>query len=180
MRGRLIGYQQAVKAARATYFANIISRNSHSPKALFKLINTILNPVANACPVPSRISYEDFLQFFANKTENIWSAITPQSYDSSSFPPCSTVLTMFEPVSLCQIVDIVSHSRPTTCSTDTLPTHLLRNVFNTIGPTVSPLLNSSVVNGFVPSCFKHTVVQPTLNKPNLDPAVLKTFVKSQS
>ena len=59
--------------------------------------------------------------------------------------------------------------KPTTCSLDIVPTPLLKQVFNIIGPSLLSIINSSLATGVVPSCFKHAVIQPLLKKSNLDP-----------
>lgn len=41
----MVTYQQFIKSAKAQYFSDLISKNHHSPKALFRTINTVLNPV---------------------------------------------------------------------------------------------------------------------------------------
>lgn len=70
MRSSLFSYQKSVKVARAKYFAHIISRNSHSLKLLFDTINTVLNPVATACPVQATFTCDEFQNFFTGTTFN--------------------------------------------------------------------------------------------------------------
>lgn len=62
-----------------------------------------------------------------------------------------------------------------TCSLDVIPTKFLKEVFNTVGPSILSIINSSLTEGVVPSAFKHTVVQPLLKKPNLDPSDFNNF-----
>uniref|UniRef100_A0A3Q3FRJ7 Reverse transcriptase domain-containing protein n=1 Tax=Labrus bergylta TaxID=56723 RepID=A0A3Q3FRJ7_9LABR len=62
-----------------------------------------------------------------------------------------------------------------TCSLDFIPTTFLKEVFNTVGPSILSIINSSLAEGVVPSAFKHAVVQPLLKKPNLDPTDFNNF-----
>ncbi len=48
-------------------------------------------------------------------------------------------------------------------------------MFDLLGKNFQSLLNSSLINGNVPVCFKHAVVQPLLKKPNLDCTVLSNY-----
>lgn len=48
-------------------------------------------------------------------------------------------------------------------------------VFNTLGPCIVNLINSSLRSGCVPVAFKHAAIQPLLKKTNLDTAVLSNF-----
>ncbi len=52
---------------------------------------------------------------------------------------------------------------------DVIPARFLKEVFNSVGPTVLSILNSSLSTGCVPSCLKHAVQHPLLKKPILDP-----------
>ena len=78
-------------------------------------------------------------------------------------------------MSLAHIIDIVTHTKPTSCHLDILPSCLLKEVFDTVGPTISHILNSSLETGSVPSCLEHAVVHPIIKKPNLDATVLDHF-----
>lgn len=62
----LLGYQKAVKDAKAAYYSNIISQHSNSPKHLFQTINRLLNPNAVTIP-PSTECCEKFLSVFSEK-----------------------------------------------------------------------------------------------------------------
>lgn len=109
MKSCLVNYRKSVKAARTKYFADIISRNSHSPKIVFDTINTALNPAAAAtvCYVPNRVTCNEFLNFFS-----------PPTNDHAIVLCCPE----FEPVFLVHVKDIVSHTKLTTCPLDIVPT----------------------------------------------------------
>lgn len=47
--------------------------------------------------------------------------------------------------------------------------HLFKEAFDSVEPAI-PLINSSLISGYIPAAFKHAVVQPLIKK-NLDPAV---------
>lgn len=82
----------------------------------------------------------------------------------------------FEPVSLSLLKDVINQMKPSTCPTDVLPPHLLKGIFDTIGPVVQEIINSSLTLGVVPLDFKHAVVQPLIkNKSNQDTTVLSNY-----
>ncbi len=66
----------------------------------------------------------------------------------------------FEPLSLAFVKDVINRMKPSTCPTDVVPPHFLKEVFYTIGPVVQEIINSSLTLGAVPLDFKHVVVQP--------------------
>ncbi|XP_010765722.1 RNA-directed DNA polymerase from mobile element jockey-like, partial [Notothenia coriiceps] len=88
---------------------------------------------------------------------------------------CPAVLDHFEPVSLSSLSDIVKHLRPTNCSSDSIPSRLLRDVFESVGASILLLINTSLSPGCIQAAFKHAVVQPLLKKKNLDPSILANF-----
>ena len=85
------------------------------------------------------------------------------------------VLDQFEPISIFSLAEVVHHLRPTNCPSDSIPSRLIREVFDTVGPCILSLINTCLVSGHVPSAFKHAVVQPLLKKEYLNPSVLSNF-----
>lgn len=71
-------------------------------------------------------------------------------------------------MSLSFLFEILSQMKPTTCSLDFIPIKFLRG-FYSVGPFILSIINGYLAEGIFPSAFKHTVVPPLLNKPNLDP-----------
>ena len=66
--------------------------------------------------------------------------------------------------------------KPTYSYPDIVPSHLLKKVFHTIGPSLLSVINISLMKGTVPSSFKHAVVQPLIKNPNLDPTDCNSFI----
>lgn len=159
--GCLANYQQSVKAAIAKYFAIIISRNSHSPKTLFHTINSVLNLVVATCPAPTTAICEDFFNFMSTKINHIQSNIPPPTYDHTLVSACSVILYDFQPLSQSYIFisSFLTQSPPPT-PMDIVPTYFFKEVLDTVGPTVLLIINSSLANETVQSCFKHSSQTP--------------------
>ncbi|KAF7649835.1 hypothetical protein LDENG_00135290, partial [Lucifuga dentata] len=81
----------------------------------------------------------------------------------------------FEMVTLTDLLDCISRMNSTNCILDFIPTKFLKEVLDTVGPSILSIINSSLHHGTFPSGFKHAVVQPLLKKPNLDPSVFNNF-----
>lgn len=79
----------------------------------------------------------------------------------------STTLNAFLSVSLEDITKLFPAIKPSSGPFDTLPPFLLSDVFNLIGHTVVSMINLSLSTRYVPSQFKHAIVQRLLDKPNL-------------
>ncbi len=117
----------------------------------------------------------DFLEFFITKIQNIRSNIT-KSGNIYFVDQCDlATLTRFEPVSLSDLIDIICYMKRASCSLDPIPSFFIVEVLDTIGPCIQSIINSSLISGSVPSCFKHAVIQPVHKKATLDPLVLTNF-----
>ena len=88
--------------------------------------------------------------------------------------PQSATFTVFEPVSLSSLSTAVGHLRASNCPSDCLPSSFIKNpaIFNLVAAFPVVLVNTILASGRVPAAFKHTVVQPLLEKSSLDPSVL--------
>ncbi len=177
-------YQQFVKSAQAHYFSALISQNHHCLRVLFRTINTVLNTVDSAAfdnsEKPANVS-----QFFVDKISSTRANISI----SASNPVCllarpdsctSAQFSMFEPVSLSELLVVVQHLKPSHCSLDVIPPRLLTQIWDVVGSMILSIINQSLSKGVVPSYFKHALVQPLLKKPTLDPSVkqLQTYFKT--
>ena len=170
LRQCLINYQKCVKTERAKYFSEIISRHVNRPKVLFDTINKILKPPVTVPNEATLDTCELFLTFFINKISSIRSQIVSPSFDPLEPSSCSSTLTSFVPISLPSMTQLISLMTPSSCSLDTIPPHLFKEVVHSIGPSVLSIINSSLVTGYVPSCFKHAIIHPLIKKENLDPS----------
>ena len=101
--------------------------------------------------------------------------ITPPSIPIIDHPPPVHSLCQFSTISLDALTQIVSHMHSSCCPVDVIPTSLFKDVFNSLGPYVLPLINSSISSGCVPDQFKHAIIQPLLKKPSLDPLIHSNY-----
>ncbi len=88
---------------------------------------------------------------------------------------CSAVFNQFEPVSLASLREIIVKMRSSSGGMDIVPPCLLKDSFETIGPKILAIINSSLAFGDVPKSFKHAVVEPVIKKSNLDSSVFANF-----
>ncbi len=60
--------------------------------------------------------------------------------------------------------EIIDKMKPSSCSLDIIPPQILKKAFETIGPKIQSILNSSLASGVVPQLFKHAIVEPVIKK----------------
>lgn len=60
------------------------------------------------------------------------------------------------------------HMKPITSAHDVMPSHIIKDMFDIIGPSIQVITNSCLASGTVPACFKHKIVQTPHKTHNLD------------
>ena len=64
---------------------------------------------------------------------------------------------------------------PKTCELDPMPTQFLFQHLDLLLPTITHIMNESLISGVFPTEFKKAVLKPLLKKSNLDPNQLKNY-----
>jgi len=67
------------------------------------------------------------------------------------------------------------HSKPTTCQLDPTPTPLLIEFLDQLLPTITHIINKSILSGTFPDSLKTAVIKPLLKKSNLDQNILNNY-----
>ena len=165
-----------LRKARTCFFSQLISSNKHNPRILFDTINALVSPSGPQASVSSKSDCDEFLHFFVNKIRDVRTNILPSLPQNSAchLPPAHFWST-FKPVTLNDIISLLQTLKPSSCPMDVVPTVLFVQAFDSIGPCIVEMLNTSLLTGVVPSFFKHAVVKPVLKKPTLDPLQPKNY-----
>ena len=75
-----------------------------------------------------------------------------------------------------ELRNVILKSKPTTCSVDPT-TSLFLDCLDDLLPTLTQIVNDSLLSGSFPSVYKHAVVKPLLKKPTLDYNNLKDYLQ---
>ncbi len=142
---------------------------------LFKTFDLVLNPVPAPSLDPSWETCENLKKKFDNKVRDIRASIKPLIFDPPLSSSSTELLTCFHPISSVQLVGIVSKVKLSTCESDIIPARLLKEMFATLSPAVTAIINNSLESGVVPASFKHAIVHPLLKKPHLDQSIFSNF-----
>uniref|UniRef100_A0A669C582 Reverse transcriptase domain-containing protein n=1 Tax=Oreochromis niloticus TaxID=8128 RepID=A0A669C582_ORENI len=172
----LASFNNAIRDARAAHFSHLVTKSKGNPKVLFNTISDIVTPALPAAPIFSNEDCENFLSFLLAKIHNVRMSFTYSApVISISTPSRPIVLDTFSPVSLPELVKLVNSVKASSCSLDIIPASLFKNVFQSIGPCVLTLINSSLASGIVPVYFKNAAILPLLKKPQLDPSLWSSY-----
>ena len=67
-------------------------------------------------------------------------------------------LDCFSLLDICKFTSVVSHSNPSTCLPDPIPSRLFKDGLPIIGSVILDLVNASLLTGIVPRAFKIAVI----------------------
>ena len=150
---------------------------------LFKFTETLFKN-SKVSSLPEHTSLHEltsrFNNFFMNKISTIRSKL--EASDAGALAVCvespfsGDRMTQFELASTSEISKIIKASKKATCSLDPVPTNLLADHYlDTLLPTLTNLVNRSLMTGTFPEELKHALVRPLLKKPSLDANILNNF-----
>lgn len=69
--------------------------------------------------------------------------IVPADYDPSVPPACSSSFNEFEPISIDSLREFTKQLKPTTSSTDIIPTRLFIKILDAVGPCILAIIRVS-------------------------------------
>lgn len=175
-------YNNLLDEAKTSHYKSIIDNCSRNQ--LYKITDNFFILNNNNVSMDGSIEHlvEKFNDFFIQKIVNIrneLSEVMPQPradiLDASrpSSPRCQ--FSAFEAVSCSTLHDLILSLPSKSCSLDSIPTHVFKQLVDTLCPTLNRVVNLSLSSGEFPSAFKLSLVRPLLKKPNLDPAVFKHY-----
>ena len=89
--------------------------------------------------------------------------------------PVGSELRLFMPVTQSDVIEMVRALPGKQCSSDPLPTWLLKENVGLLAPFLSRLICWSLEHGVVPSGMKSAYITPILKKADMDPADTKSY-----
>ena len=174
-----------VDNAKTTFYSALVS-SSQNCKQLFRNMFSLLGKTKKTSlptTVDPTLLPNMFAEHFRNKIAAIYHSLAlvglPQSTEAQSTQSqeafSGTPLTAFTPVSEECVKKLILATAPKSCELDPIPTKLLFQHIDQLSPTITHIMNASIVSGSVPTEFKRALVKPLLKKPNLDPNDLKNY-----
>lgn len=160
MRELLSSYNLLIKNERLKYFTNLIAAKKYNSRVLFSTIDRIVNPAPSSVPASSVEECNKFLAYFVEKVKGIKASITPPTLFLTPPDVSPTLLSEFTPISLNNLLDIVSHMHLSSCGLDTLPRRLFKEVLHVIAPCLFSTVNECLSSGLFPDYFKHACIAP--------------------
>ena len=155
---------------KGSHYTDLITANSDDPKKLWQSLRKVLHRTSETVlPAHSseRSLADTFASFFTNKISKIRD-IFPTS-DSFNDAPASVppAFNTFKPVTEDEISKCIKESPTKFCPLDPIPTFLLKDCLDILLPSITKLVNYSLIDGSFPSAFKRAVKKASLPRNDL-------------
>ena len=175
-------YISLLRRTKTTYFLKNI--NPRDQRGVFKVVKSLSSPVASSHVLPRHDSphqlADSFGNFFEEKIRKIQRKLDAEGHTDLSIPTpirsqCIPRLTEFKLVSEDELIKLVKASSSAYCDLDPVPTPLLKKAIHALVPALVKIVNTSLQNGEVPRCMKHSIVKPRLKKDSLPQDELSSY-----
>jgi len=117
---------------------------------------------------------DSFAEFFDKKVRDVQAATAgpppPPILRTASSSPAS-----FRPCTPTEVSRIIMQSPVKSCMLDPVTTFLMRESVDLLLPFLTTLINTSLMQGRLPSSQKHAIVTPHLKRSGLDPTDIANF-----
>jgi len=146
------------------------------PRRLWRSFDELLG--RGRAPLSSDVDADTLHRYFDDKVASI--RASTDGADSPTFKPAPVgcELQLFTLVSLAEVTEMARRLPDKQCTSNPLPTWLLKQSVKVLAPFLCRVFNWSLENGIVTSIFKSayiTPLVPLLKKADLDPAEPKSF-----
>jgi hypothetical protein len=172
-------YMDLLHQKRNALWTNRIDADKSQPRRLWKSFDELLS-WSWACghllgPVCSNLDAETIHRAFDDEVSSVRTAT------DDSCPPVFTAatincsMTSFSQICLLDVVKLISSLPGKQCTSDPMPTWLLKDCVYILSPFLCYMFNQSLEHGIVPSVFKSAYITPLLKKSDLDPEDIKSY-----
>ena len=171
-------YTQLLDATKMQYFKKKVAdaRQNKLFKFIDKMSNVKTPPILPKHDSAKELA-ERFSEHFESKIINIRRELIiavplRRITDERS---CQSSFTSFRPASETYVKNIVLSSKSKSCQLDPIPTWLLKGCIDSLLPSITRIINSSLAQATVPSKLKESVILPNIKKATLEPEDFDNF-----
>ena len=166
-------YNNILKNLRSKHLKNEIQKNKGNSKALFKIVNSVLNRKTES-PMPPHADNKqlasDFAKFFDDKIDTIRSKLK-QNSDTMGTTDLVFIrerLTQFNEVDVNYVKKLIIKMATKHSELDPMPTWIVKECLDELAPTITDIINTSLKLGIMPQGLKHAIIKPLLKKTGLE------------
>ena len=168
-------YRSAIDEAKTEYYSGKVQECTGDQKKLFEIIKSLTKPLQQQ-QYPDSDSLKDladaFGDFFIMKIQKIRTKLDSQDPEPISIPRVPVkeedVFLSFQTLTEDDVRKLIKQSPNKQCSSDPIPTWLLKECLDSLLPVLTLLVNKSLQIGYFPEEWKNALVKPLLKKLGLE------------
>jgi len=160
-------YRELLRRKREEFWLAKVESERSSPRQLWWSVDALLG--RGRVPASTTIGAVDFYQFFDEKIAGVRAATADAPPPSFTSCPTDCLLSAFQSLAVDGVFAAVRKLPDKQCSSDPIPTRLLKDSADILAPYIVELLNRSLSTGSVPSAFKAAYITPLMKKAKMDP-----------
>ena len=162
---------------KGSYYTNLITLNSDDPKKLWQSLRKVLHRTTETVlPVHSpEKGLADTFSLFTNKISKIRDTFPASGSFNNAPDSVPPAFNTFKPVTEDEDSKCIHKSPTKSCPLDPIPTFLLKDCLDILLPSITKLVNYSLIDGSFTSAFKRAVVTPLIKKASLPRNNLKKY-----
>jgi len=165
-------YFDLIRQKRTDFWTARIEDDKTQPRRLWQSFDQLLG--RGRAP-PTDIDATVLHQYFDDKVAGVREATAGAEMPQFTPAPAGCELRIFTPVTPTDVIKMVRALPDKQCSSDPLPTWLLKKNIEVLAPFLSRLICWSLEHGVVPSAMKSAYITPVMKKADMDPADTKSY-----
>jgi len=166
-------YHQLLREKREIFWRTKVDIEQSAPRQLWRSVNSLMG--RGRATVSAPINAEEAHCFFDNKVAGVRASTADAPPPSYSTAPPDCQFSEFRALTIADVTAAVRLLPDKQCSSDPLPTRLLKTSIDVLAPFLVELFNRSITSGVVPAVFKSAYVTPLLKKPDADSTDVKFY-----
>jgi hypothetical protein len=166
-------YTDLLHQKRNAFWTNRIDADKSQPRRLWKSFDELLG--RGHVPVCSNLDAETIHRAFDDKVSSVRTATDDSCPPVFTAAPLNCSMTSFSQICPLDVVKLISSLPGKQCTSDPMPTWLLKDCVHILSPFLCYMFNQSLEHGIVPSVFKSAYITPLLKKSDLDPEDVKSY-----
>ena len=177
--------EQCVRKSRNDRYRNGLSKSKGNKRETFKLLNNMLGKRdRNTLPdfTSEKELCNDFETYFVSKVSNVRNSITCNSSHinnatNSTVTPqeAKNSFGSFSTLTEKNLLDVLSSLTNKHCELDIIPTPLFKKCSKQLMPYLLYMINTSLLSGKFPTCFKTSLVKPILKNASYDRNTMSNY-----
>lgn len=166
-------YRHLLKGKRQAFWQHKIESERFHPRQLWRSVDALLG--RGRVQADTDITADEFHRYFDTKVANVRAATAGAPEPDFMPVRAHCQLHDFKLVTAADVIAVIRSLPDKQCSSDPLPTRLLKDNVDILAPFCVELFNRSLLTGTVPPSFKSAYITPLLKKTDLDPADVKSY-----